>query len=91
MICDLSVFQSEGDNSFHNVAEAAFTLKLIRAVLASGVPGSAVGVITLYRAQMCKVRATRSLLERAGSCDFMLRCLIFFLWFGLVLEKLWGL
>ncbi|XP_023376629.1 protein ZGRF1 [Pteropus vampyrus] len=47
--------QTEGDNSFHNVAEAAFTLKLIRAVLASGVPGSAVGVITLYRAQMCKL------------------------------------
>lgn len=88
---DPSLFQTEGDNSFHNVAEAAFTLKLIRAVLASGVPGSAVGVITLYRAQMCKVRVTQSLLAHAESCDFILQGLIFLLWFGLVFEKLWGL
>lgn len=73
------------------MAEAAFTLKLIRAVLASGVPGSAVGVITLYRAQMCKVRATQSLLTRAESCNFILQCSIFLLWFGLVVEKLWEL
>ncbi|XP_053514726.1 protein ZGRF1 isoform X1 [Artibeus jamaicensis] len=45
----------EGGNSFHNVAEAAFTLTLIRSLVAGGVAGSAIGVITLYRAQVCKV------------------------------------
>lgn len=48
-------FQIEGGNSFHNVAEAAFTLTLIRSLVAGGVAGSAIGVITLYRAQVCKV------------------------------------
>ncbi|XP_054997895.1 protein ZGRF1 [Sorex araneus] len=47
--------QMEGDNSFHNVAEAAFTLKLIQALLAGGVAGSVIGVITLYKSQMYKL------------------------------------
>ncbi|XP_036892218.1 protein ZGRF1-like [Sturnira hondurensis] len=47
--------QIEGGNSFHNVAEAAFTLTLIQSLVAGGVAGSAIGVITLYRAQVCKL------------------------------------
>ncbi|XP_072794475.1 5'-3' DNA helicase ZGRF1 isoform X2 [Vicugna pacos] len=47
--------QIERDNSFHNVAEAAFTLKLIQSLIASGIAGSMIGVITLYRSQMYKL------------------------------------
>ncbi|XP_006881207.1 PREDICTED: uncharacterized protein C4orf21 homolog [Elephantulus edwardii] len=47
--------QIERDNSFHNVAEAAFTLKLIQSLIASGIAGSMIGVITLYKSQMYKV------------------------------------
>ncbi|XP_045687223.1 protein ZGRF1 [Phyllostomus hastatus] len=47
--------QIEGGNSFHNVAEAAFTLTLIQSLVAGGVAGSEIGVITLYRAQVCKL------------------------------------
>ncbi|XP_053767699.1 5'-3' DNA helicase ZGRF1 isoform X3 [Desmodus rotundus] len=46
--------QMEGGNSFHNEAEAAFTLTLIQSLVAGGVAGSVVGVITLYRAQVYK-------------------------------------
>ncbi|XP_074084781.1 5'-3' DNA helicase ZGRF1 isoform X3 [Macrotis lagotis] len=46
--------QIERDNSFHNVAEAAFTLKLIQSLIASGIEGSMIGVITLYKSQMYK-------------------------------------
>ncbi|XP_026959355.1 5'-3' DNA helicase ZGRF1 isoform X5 [Sagmatias obliquidens] len=47
--------QIERNNSFHNVAEAAFTLKLIQALIASGIVGSMIGVITLYKSQMYKL------------------------------------
>ncbi|XP_069315279.1 5'-3' DNA helicase ZGRF1 isoform X2 [Eulemur rufifrons] len=47
--------QIERDNSFHNMAEAAFTLKLIQSLIASGVAGSMIGVITLYKSQMYKL------------------------------------
>ncbi|KAM6220972.1 5'-3' DNA helicase ZGRF1 [Rhynchocyon petersi] len=47
--------QIERDNSFHNVAEAAFILKLIQSLIASGVAGSMIGVITLYKSQMYKL------------------------------------
>ncbi|CAO2600011.1 Protein ZGRF1 [Lemmus lemmus] len=47
--------QVEGENSFQNVAEAAFTLKLIQSLIASGIAGSMIGVITLYRSQMYKI------------------------------------
>ncbi|XP_064441045.1 5'-3' DNA helicase ZGRF1 isoform X5 [Mirounga angustirostris] len=47
--------QIERDNSFHNVAEAAFTLKLIQSLIASGIAGSMIGVITLYKSQMYKL------------------------------------
>uniref|UniRef100_A0A2K6SU80 5'-3' DNA helicase ZGRF1 n=1 Tax=Saimiri boliviensis boliviensis TaxID=39432 RepID=A0A2K6SU80_SAIBB len=47
--------QLERDNSFHNVAEAAFTLKLIQSLIASGIEGSMIGVITLYKSQMYKL------------------------------------
>ncbi|XP_021569946.1 protein ZGRF1 [Carlito syrichta] len=49
------VEQIERDNSFHNVAEAAFTLKLIQSLIASGIAGSVIGVITLYKSQMHKL------------------------------------
>ncbi|KAF6307448.1 zinc finger GRF-type containing 1 [Rhinolophus ferrumequinum] len=47
--------QIERGSSFHNAAEAAFTLKLIQSLIASGVAGSVIGVITLYKAQMYKL------------------------------------
>ncbi|XP_042636865.1 protein ZGRF1 [Orycteropus afer afer] len=47
--------QIERDNSFHNVAEAAFTLKLIQSLIASGIAGYMIGVITLYKSQMYKL------------------------------------
>ncbi|XP_069834595.1 5'-3' DNA helicase ZGRF1 isoform X2 [Dendropsophus ebraccatus] len=45
----------EGNNSFYNVEEANFTVKLIQSLIASGIEGSMIGVITLYKAQMNKV------------------------------------
>ncbi|XP_057165995.1 protein ZGRF1 isoform X5 [Ursus arctos] len=56
--------QIERDNSFHNVAEAAFTLKLIQSLIASGIAGSMIGVITLYKSQMYK------LCHLLGAVDF---------------------
>ncbi|XP_057561797.1 protein ZGRF1 [Hippopotamus amphibius kiboko] len=47
--------QIERGNSFHNAAEAAFTLKLIQSLIASGIAGSMIGVITLYKSQMYKL------------------------------------
>nr|XP_040148921.1 protein ZGRF1 isoform X2 [Ictidomys tridecemlineatus] len=47
--------QIEKDNSFHNVAEAAFTLKLIQSLIASGIASPMIGVITLYKSQMYKL------------------------------------
>ncbi|XP_073897662.1 5'-3' DNA helicase ZGRF1 isoform X3 [Castor canadensis] len=46
--------QIERDSSFHNMAEAAFALKLIQSLMASGIAGSMIGVITLYKSQMHK-------------------------------------
>ncbi|KAM6270227.1 5'-3' DNA helicase ZGRF1 isoform 2-T3 [Porphyrio hochstetteri] len=54
------VEQTERDNSFYNMAEAHFTAKLIQSLIASGIEGSAIGVITLYKAQMCKVQTLLS-------------------------------
>ncbi|XP_062430847.1 protein ZGRF1 [Rhea pennata] len=48
--------QIERDNSFYNMAEAHFTVKLIQCLIASGIEGSAIGVITLYKSQMCKIQ-----------------------------------
>ncbi|XP_028616260.1 protein ZGRF1 isoform X1 [Grammomys surdaster] len=47
--------QVERENSFVNVAEATFTLKLIQSLIASGVEGCMIGVITLYKSQMYKI------------------------------------
>ncbi|KAM9699628.1 5'-3' DNA helicase ZGRF1 isoform 5-T9 [Dama dama] len=47
--------QIERGNSFHNVAEAAFTLKLIQSLVASGIASAMIGVITLYKSQMHKL------------------------------------
>uniref|UniRef100_A0A8D0HQG0 5'-3' DNA helicase ZGRF1 n=1 Tax=Sphenodon punctatus TaxID=8508 RepID=A0A8D0HQG0_SPHPU len=47
--------QIERDNSFHNMAEVHFTVKLIQSLIASGIEGSMIGVITLYKSQMCKI------------------------------------
>nr|XP_048312732.1 protein ZGRF1 isoform X6 [Myodes glareolus] len=47
--------QVERENSFQNVAEAAFTLKLIQSLIVSGIAGSMIGVITLYKSQMYKI------------------------------------
>ncbi|NXG81711.1 ZGRF1 protein, partial [Stercorarius parasiticus] len=50
------VEQIERDNSFYNMAEVHFTVKLLQALIASGIEGSAIGVITLYKSQMCKIQ-----------------------------------
>lgn len=47
--------QVERENSFVNVAEATFTLKLIQSLMASGVESCMIGVITLYKSQMYKI------------------------------------
>ncbi|XP_009081144.1 PREDICTED: protein ZGRF1, partial [Acanthisitta chloris] len=47
--------QMERDNSIYNMAEAHFIVKLIQSLIASGIEGAAIGVITLYKAQMYKV------------------------------------
>ncbi|XP_077134977.1 5'-3' DNA helicase ZGRF1 isoform X2 [Ranitomeya variabilis] len=47
--------QVEGNASFYNVEEANFTVKLIQSLIASGIHGSMIGVITLYRSQMNKI------------------------------------
>nr|XP_054489491.1 protein ZGRF1 [Agelaius phoeniceus] len=48
--------QIERDNSFYNMAEAHFTVKLIQSLIASGIEGADIGVITLYKSQMCKIQ-----------------------------------
>ncbi|XP_039921563.1 protein ZGRF1 isoform X2 [Hirundo rustica] len=48
--------QIERDNSFYNMAEAHFTVKLIQSLIASGIEGAAIGVITLYKSQMYKIQ-----------------------------------
>ncbi|XP_074677586.1 5'-3' DNA helicase ZGRF1 [Strix aluco] len=50
------VEQIERDNSFYNMAEVHFTVKLIQCLVASGIEASAIGVITLYKSQMCKIQ-----------------------------------
>ncbi|NXT99259.1 ZGRF1 protein, partial [Buphagus erythrorhynchus] len=48
--------QIERDNSFYNMAEAHFTVKLIQSLIASGIEGATIGVITLYKSQMYKIQ-----------------------------------
>ncbi|NXX79574.1 ZGRF1 protein, partial [Urocolius indicus] len=50
------VEQMEIGNSFYNMAEAHFTVKLIQSLIASGIEASAIGVITLYKSQMAKIQ-----------------------------------
>ncbi|NXU55923.1 ZGRF1 protein, partial [Turnix velox] len=50
------VEQIERDNSFYNMAEAHFTVKLLQALIVSGIEGPAIGVITLYKSQMSKIQ-----------------------------------
>ncbi|XP_053795924.1 protein ZGRF1 isoform X4 [Vidua chalybeata] len=50
------VEQVERDNSFYNMAEAHFTVKLIQSLIASGIEGADIGVITLYKSQMYKIQ-----------------------------------
>ncbi|KAM5191509.1 5'-3' DNA helicase ZGRF1 [Mantella aurantiaca] len=47
--------QVEGNNSFYNIEEANFTVKLIQSLIASGIQSSMIGVITLYKSQMAKI------------------------------------
>ncbi|KAE8630566.1 hypothetical protein XENTR_v10000876 [Xenopus tropicalis] len=58
--------QVEGNNSFYNMEEANFTVKLIQSLIASGIEGSMIGVITLYKSQMYKIF---SLLASSAHCD----------------------
>ncbi|XP_067895868.1 5'-3' DNA helicase ZGRF1-like isoform X2 [Heterodontus francisci] len=47
--------QLDMDGSCHNLEEATFTVKLIQSLIASGIKGSMIGVITLYKSQMHKL------------------------------------
>ncbi|CAN2388902.1 zinc ion binding, partial [Pristimantis euphronides] len=58
--------QVEGNNSLYNVEEANFTVKLIQSLIASGIQGSMIGVITLYKSQMNKICC---LLSSTAVCD----------------------
>ncbi|XP_041125705.1 protein ZGRF1-like [Polyodon spathula] len=58
--------QIQNDGSFHNIEEAVFTLKLIQSLIASGIEGSMIGVITLYKSQMYKIS---NLLHSDTYCD----------------------
>ncbi|XP_058859011.1 protein ZGRF1-like isoform X3 [Acipenser ruthenus] len=58
--------QIQNDGSFHNIEEAVFTLKLIQSLIASGIEGSMIGVITLYKSQMYKLS---NLLHSDTYCD----------------------
>ncbi|XP_041056145.1 protein ZGRF1-like [Carcharodon carcharias] len=58
--------QLDMDGSCHNVEEATFTMKLIQSLIASGIKGSMIGVITLYKSQMHKLCG---LLNHAAQCD----------------------
>ncbi|XP_040184919.1 protein ZGRF1 isoform X2 [Rana temporaria] len=58
--------QVEGNNSFYNMEEANFTVKLIQSLIASGIQSSMIGVITLYKSQMTKIC---SLLSGMFYCD----------------------
>ncbi|GCB67102.1 hypothetical protein scyTo_0007992 [Scyliorhinus torazame] len=54
------------DGSCHNVEEATFTVKLIQSLIASGIKGCMIGLITLYKSQMHKLHG---LLNYPAQCD----------------------
>ncbi|KAM4049515.1 5'-3' DNA helicase ZGRF1 [Anomaloglossus baeobatrachus] len=56
----------EGNTSFYNMEEANFTVKLIQSLIASGIHGAMIGVITLYKSQMNKICC---MLTSAAVCD----------------------
>ncbi|XP_069782301.1 5'-3' DNA helicase ZGRF1-like isoform X2 [Narcine bancroftii] len=58
--------QVEIDGSYHNLEEASFTAKLIQSLIASGIKGHMIGVITLYKSQMYKLCG---LLNYTAQCD----------------------
>ncbi|XP_067847062.1 5'-3' DNA helicase ZGRF1-like [Heptranchias perlo] len=58
--------QLETDGSCHNLGEATFIAKLIQSLIASGIKGSMIGVITLYKSQMHKLCG---LLNYTAQCD----------------------
>ncbi|XP_072112071.1 5'-3' DNA helicase ZGRF1-like [Mobula birostris] len=58
--------QVQMDGSCHNLEEATFTAKLIQSLIASGIKGSMIGVITLYKSQMFKLCG---LLNYTAQCD----------------------
>ncbi|XP_059820905.1 protein ZGRF1-like [Hypanus sabinus] len=58
--------QMQMDGSYHNLEEATFTAKLIQSLIASGIEGSMIGVITLYKSQMFKLCG---LLNYTAQCD----------------------
>ncbi|XP_078262526.1 5'-3' DNA helicase ZGRF1-like isoform X2 [Rhinoraja longicauda] len=57
--------QMEMLGSYHNLEEATFTTKLIQSLVASGIMGSMIGVITLYKSQMYKL---------CGLLNYMAQC-----------------
>ncbi|XP_038648115.1 protein ZGRF1-like isoform X3 [Scyliorhinus canicula] len=58
--------QLDMDGSCHNVEEATFTVKLIQSLIASGIKGSMIGLITLYKSQMHRLHG---LLNHPAQCD----------------------
>ncbi|XP_048457336.1 protein ZGRF1 [Rhincodon typus] len=58
--------QLDRDGSCHNLEEATFTVKLIQSLIACGIKGSMIGVITLYKSQMHKLCG---MLDYTAKCD----------------------
>ncbi|XP_048389332.2 protein ZGRF1-like [Stegostoma tigrinum] len=58
--------QLNRDGSCHNLEEATFTVKLIQSLIACGIKGSMIGVITLYKSQMHKLCG---MLDYTAKCD----------------------
>ncbi|XP_060684099.1 protein ZGRF1-like [Hemiscyllium ocellatum] len=58
--------QMDMDGSCHNLEEATFTVKLIQSLIACGIKGSMIGVITLYKSQMHKLCG---MLDYTAKCD----------------------
>ncbi|XP_048365207.1 protein ZGRF1 isoform X4 [Sphaerodactylus townsendi] len=59
--------QMERDNSFYNLAESFFSVKLIQSLIASGIAGSVIGVITLYKSQMSKISSLLAAVDTDAS------------------------
>lgn len=62
-LIDGRVEQDEHSSSVKNPREASFVSDLVKLLLCHGVPGSSIGVITMYRAQVQEILSAIQLIE----------------------------